>query len=135
MRRLSKSKLIAYRQCPKRLWLEVHQPELKEDSAETQARFQMGHQVGEIARRIYDPEGKGALIDAQTEGFAQAFARTARLLANSHNPIFEAGLQANGALAFADVMLPVLEKGQPAWRMVEVKSSACLLYTSDAADE
>ena len=124
MRRLSKSKLIAYRQCPKRLWLEVHQPELKEDSAETQARFQMGHQVGEIARRIYDPEGKGALIDAQTEGFAQAFARTARLLANSHNPIFEAGLQANGALAFADVMLPVLEKGQPAWRMVEVKSSA-----------
>ena len=23
---LSKSKLIAYRQCPKRLWLEVHRP-------------------------------------------------------------------------------------------------------------
>lgn len=40
MRNLSKSKLIAYRQCPKRLWLEVHRPELREDSAATQASFQ-----------------------------------------------------------------------------------------------
>ena len=30
MRTLSKSKLLAFRQCPKRLWLEVHRPELRE---------------------------------------------------------------------------------------------------------
>ena len=29
MRTLSKSKLLAFRQCPKRLWLEVHQPQLQ----------------------------------------------------------------------------------------------------------
>jgi len=115
---------MAYRQCPKRLWLEVHQPELKEDSADTQARFQVGHQVGDIARRIYDPEGKGTLIDVQTEGFAGAFARTTKLMADSQWPVFEAGFQANGALAFADVMLPELDGGQPVWRMIEVKSSA-----------
>ena len=124
MRNLSKSKLLAFRRCPKRLWLEVHQPELKEDSADTQARFQIGHQVGDIARRIYDPEGKGALIDVQTEGFAGAFARTTKLMSDSRRPVFEAGFQANGALAFADVMLPELDSGQPVWRMVEVKSSA-----------
>jgi hypothetical protein len=120
---LSKSKILAFRQCPKRLWLEVHRPELREDSAETQVRFQKGYEVGAIARRIYDPEGHGATIDVKTEGYDGAFERTAGLIADSSQPIFEAGFQANGVLAFADVMLPELEKGRPLWRMVEVKSS------------
>lgn len=59
MRTLSKSKLLAYRQCPKRLWLEIHRKELRKDSAFTQASFSIGHQVGEIARQLYDPGGKG----------------------------------------------------------------------------
>lgn len=126
MRLLSKSKLIAFRQCPKRLWLEVHHPELREDSAGTLASFQVGHQVGDVARRIYDPEGKGAVIDAKTEGYDAAFARSAGLLASGRQPIFEAGIKAGGALAFADVMLPESENGLPAWRMVEVKSSTGL---------
>jgi len=57
MRTLSKSKLLAFRQCPKRLWLEVHHPELREDSAATQASFVVGHQVGAIAQKMYDIEG------------------------------------------------------------------------------
>src|SRR4051812_4153691 len=98
---LSKSKLLAYRQCPKRLWLEVHRPELREDSAATQVRFQAGCQVGEIARRLYDPAGQGSLIDVEREGYAAAFTRSAELLATSHKPVFEAGLTAGGALCFA----------------------------------
>ena len=66
MRTFSKSKLLALRQCPKRLWLEIHRPDLRGDSAATQASFQVGHQVGDIARRIYDPEGLGAVIDVQS---------------------------------------------------------------------
>jgi hypothetical protein len=120
---LSKSKLLAFRQCPKRLWLEVHQPELREDSAATQARFQTGYQVGDIAKRIYDPKGEAAVIDVESEGFDGAFARTTELLTKSRWPVFEAGFKANGALAFVDVMLPEPEHGRPAWRMVEVKSS------------
>lgn len=80
MRTFSKSKLLALRQCPKRLWLEVHRPDLREDSSATQASFQVGFAVGDVARRIYDPEGIGALIDAQTEGFDRAFERSAALL-------------------------------------------------------
>jgi hypothetical protein len=33
---LSKSKLMSGRQCAKRLWLEIHRPELRADSAQTQ---------------------------------------------------------------------------------------------------
>ena len=91
MRTFSKSKLLALRQCPKRLWLEIHRPDLREDSAATQASFQIGHQVGDIARRIYDPESLGAIIDVQREGFARAFELSAELL-DSNQPIFEAGL-------------------------------------------
>ncbi|MDQ5879324.1 MAG: hypothetical protein QG638_2059, partial [Pseudomonadota bacterium] len=122
MRTFSKSKLMALRQCPKRLWLEVHRPDLREDSAATQASFQVGHQVGDIAQRIYDPEGRGALIDIESEGFNRAFERSAELLQSSQ-PIFEAGFTAGGALAFADVMLPTETEGKPTWRMIEVKSS------------
>ena len=123
MRQLSKSKILAYRQCPKRLWLEVHRADLREDSAGTLASFQVGHQVGDVARRIYDPKGQGILIDPKSEGYDQAFARSAELLATSHDPIFEAGFKIDGALAFADVMLPKVQGGKLVWSMVEVKSS------------
>ena len=113
---------MALRQCPKRLWLEIHRPELREDSAATQASFNIGFQVGDIARQIYDPEGAGAMIDIESEGFDQAFERTKALL-QTPQPVFEAGFSANGALAFADVMRPQLHDGQLVWHMVEVKSS------------
>jgi predicted RecB family nuclease len=134
MRNFSKSKLLAYRQCPKRLWLEIHRPDLREDSVATQASFQIGHQVGDIARRIYDPEGLGALIDVQSKGFNAAFTRSTALL-QARQPIFEAGFSAGGALAFADVMLPVLVDGQKVWRMVEVKSTTSVkgYHRDDAA--
>lgn len=122
MRKLSKSKLIAYRQCPKRLWLEIHRPELREDSAATQAGFAVGNTVGDIARQLYDPAGNGVLMDAQRDGFGAVFQRSTELL-GSDQLIFEAGYAIEGALAFADVMLPHSQNGQRVWRMVEVKSS------------
>ena len=134
VRNLSKSKLLAFRQCPKRLWLEVHRPELREDSAASQAAFKVGYQVGDIARQVYDPKGMGVLIDAKTDGFDAAFARTQELL-KSAQPIFEAGFRAEGGLAFADVMLPVKRGAKLAWRMVEVKSSTSVkdYHRDDAA--
>ncbi len=122
MRALSKSKLIAYRQCPRRLWLEIHQPEARHDSAGTEGRFKVGAQVGEIARECYDPTGSGVLLDPMKDGIEACLLRTSRLLAEGA-PIFEAGFRAEGALAFADVALPV-GSGEPGlWRLVEVKSA------------
>lgn len=123
MTALSKSKLLAYRQCPKRLWLETHRPDFCQDLVATQASFAVGHQVGHIARRLYDPEEQGVLIDAQPEGVDDsAFERTHGFL-QSVQPIFEACFRAEGALVFTDVMLPVDESGRLAWRIVEVKSA------------
>lgn len=119
---LSKSKLIAYRQCPKRFWLEVHQRDLIEVSKTTQASLNVGYQVGEIARQIYDPGQQGVFIDIQKEGFAQALASSQALI-NVDVPIFEAGFSGDGLLAFADVMLPMEVGGARGWKMVEVKSS------------
>jgi hypothetical protein len=79
-RPLSKSKRIAFRQCPKCLWLEVHHPEWREDSAATQASFASGHEVGELARRVFDPEGTGRLIDLQAQGVKATLAHTTELL-------------------------------------------------------
>jgi len=123
MANLSKSKIIAFRQCPKRLWLEIHKPELREDSASTQAAYQRGYQVGEIARKLYDTEGDGVTIDAQRDGYPMAYAQTDEFLAKADRPIFEAGLRIKGALAFADVLIPTTRGRTTSWKMVEVKSS------------
>jgi hypothetical protein len=69
MRPLSKSKLMAYRQCPKRVWFEVHHPDLRVDTAASQKSFAIGHQVGEIAQQVYDPTGQGTVIKPYACGF------------------------------------------------------------------
>lgn len=122
MRRFSKSRLMAYRQCERRLWLELRHPELRADGAASMAAFAAGHQVGDLARSLYDPHGAGTLLDPHGEGFDAALARSLALL-DSGRPIFEAGFAAGGAMAFADVLLPVPGQGARRWRMVEVKSS------------
>jgi len=129
---LSKSKLLAFRQCERRLWLELHRPELRHDDDGSQATFAAGHLVGELARRLYDPQGLGVLLDAQSEGIDTVLARSAALL-DGAAPLFEAGFSADGALAFADILLPAGSSGR--WRMVEVKSSTSVkdYHLDDAA--
>lgn len=134
IRRLSKSRILSYRQCPKRLWLEVHRPECRDDSA-SQRAFSIGQQVGEIARKVYDPLGSGHVIDVEALGHEAALEESAVFLANGHGPVMEAGLSAEGALAYVDVMLPDRSNGQLRWRMVEVKSAASVKshYLDDIA--
>ena len=122
MRNLSKSKIIAYRQCPKRLWLEIHKPELRDDSA-SEMVFQIGNQVGDMARTIYDLRAMESSSTSMPWAIEQALARSAVLLKSGEVPVFEAGMAAGGALAYADVMLPDPQDGAVAWKMIEVKSS------------
>lgn len=119
---LSKSKILAYLQCPKRLWLEVHQPGLRADSSATTANFAAGHSVGDVSRKIYDPNNQGIYLDIKTLGLKGLIAATQTALAE-RKIIFEAGYQANGTLSLADILIPVEDGTASAWRMVEVKSS------------
>jgi hypothetical protein len=105
VRVLSKSKLLSFRQCPKRLWLEVHGRHLM-GTAGADTAFTAGRSVGEVARELYDPAGLGQLVDVGVLGVEAAIERTRELLA-SGQPVFEAGFAAEGASAFADVLLPV----------------------------
>lgn len=135
MNNLSKSKLLAYRQCPKRLWLEIHRRDLMDLAASSQSAMLQGHEVGEIARKIYDPEERGHFLDLEKLGFRELFKQSEALVDGADAPLFEAGFSANGALALADILLPVSEGKDRAWRMVEVKSSTSIkdYHRDDAA--
>jgi len=129
-RGLSKSKLMSFRQCPKKLWLETHRPELAETDSQTEAGFATGHEVGAIARRLYD-DGAGIMIEYEG-GMPAALARTAEALSQqSAAPIFEATVERDGLLVRADVLL----RGDDGPRLVEVKSSTKLKpeYLEDCA--
>ena len=134
MSKLSKSKIIAYRQCPKRLWLEIHKKEERDDTA-SQSVFEIGRQVGEIAQSIYDPNQAGEMIDIHVLGHQGALERSKELLNAGTKPIFEAGFTSEGALAYADVMIPENRDDVPTWKMIEVKSSTSLkdYYREDIA--
>ena len=125
MRQLSKSKLIAFRQCPKRLWLEIHQPGLRDDSA-SEMVFAIGNQVGDVARQIYDTKGDGGVLDIDEIGWDAAFSETSTWLACTPAPLFEAAVCIEGALALADVMLPEANGDDLRWHMIEVKSSTAV---------
>ncbi len=117
MAKLSKSRLISFLQCPKRLWLETHQPELAQISAATEAAFAIGHEIGAMARQLYDPGGTGVLISGAA-GMATALRDTAAALANpAATPLFEATFERDGLLIRADVL------DRQTARLVEVKSS------------
>ncbi len=104
------------------MWLELNARIEPQHSTAAQSRIDTGHQVGDIARQLADPEHKGVLLDAQRDGFENVFKRTAELL-QTPQPIFEAGFKTDNALAFADIMLPDAQSGANEWHMVEVKSS------------
>ena len=114
-RGLSKSRLNDFRQCPRRLYLSVHHPELKQESDDSQQNFATGNEVGEIARAFH-PEG--ILIEQQN--LSDALRATETLIAGKpRRPLFEATFQHNGLLVRADLLLPA-KRG---WHLVEVKSS------------
>lgn len=123
---LSKSRLLLHRQCPKRLWLRVHRPELEEVDDGNQTRFATGTYVGEVAQQLYSD---GVLIDG--DDLWQAVADTQEILAGESRPIFEATFQSDGLLIRADLLLPA----NGGFRMVEVKSSTSVkeYYLEDAA--
>src|ERR1700694_1462941 len=89
--RISKSKFVAGIQCLKRLYFEVHQPELAEEVDEGQeARLEQGNEVGLLAQSRFP----GGVFVGLEDGIDHALAKTAALLNDSSVPaIFEATFQ------------------------------------------
>ncbi|MDH4046642.1 MAG: DUF2779 domain-containing protein [Gammaproteobacteria bacterium] len=120
---LSKTRLMSARQCLKRLFLEVHRPELAVVPPQTLAAFATGNEVGEIARKIYG--GAHSVLIPYAGGLSHAVRKTERLLKDAVRlPIFEATLSFGGVLVRLDALLP--DEASDSWRIVEVKSSTSL---------
>ncbi|MEQ9561833.1 MAG: DUF2779 domain-containing protein, partial [Woeseiaceae bacterium] len=118
---LSKTRLMAARQCAKRAYLESVRPALAVLPARTRAAFASGHEVGDRAREIY--RAPGAVLIPYEGGLSHAIRKTARLMAaGPEAPIFEATLVFGGVLVRLDVLLP----DGDGWRIIEVKSSTSL---------
>ena len=115
---LSKSKLIAAWQCPKRLHLEKHHPELGEISARTEALWATGHRVGEISQALY---GTADSVEIQFDKRVGLMLRKTQDLIDggADFPLFEATFRHEGVLIRADVMIP----DGAGWRVIEVKAS------------
>lgn len=115
-------------QCPKRLWLQTHRPELAQDDNQNQQAFAAGNELGEAARRLY-PEGQ--LIEHVFD-IPKALAATKAALAEQpRTPLFEAAFQYEGVAVRVDLLFGE-EEGM---RLVEVKSTTSVkpLHITDSA--
>lgn len=132
MPRLSKSRLTEYRQCPKRLWMQRHEPSLAVVDDGLAQRLAVGNQVGEVARRIYDPNATGITFDAQVQGYDEVL-KASRDALCLRVPLFESGFEAGieppdqaaekgSLIAFTDALLPAANGD--GWHLIEVKSTA-----------
>lgn len=123
---LSKSRVIAHRQCAKRLWLQTYRPELLDESG-SGAVFAFGNEVGAVARQLHPG---GVLIEGET--LQDALQQTRTCLAETpRHPLFEATFDYDGTLVRADLLLPSGDD----YRMVEVKASTSVKphYPEDVA--
>lgn len=129
--RLSKSKIIAGRQCPKRLWLQVHDRDAA-DRTTNAAALAMGHEVGAAAQRQY-PQGE---LVGSHEDIAGSLARTReRLAGNGPCVLFEATFQADDVLVLADIVERRVERRHGRLALIEVKGSTSVkdYHRDDAA--
>ncbi|MFQ5633988.1 MAG: DUF2779 domain-containing protein, partial [Gammaproteobacteria bacterium] len=128
-RHLSKSKLLSGRQCPKRLWLEIHRPELAEISAQTRALFDIGHEAGAAAQTLW-PDGRLIGHDFELD---RALDETREHL-ESADPVtlFEATFAHDGVLIRADVLE---REDDGSTRLIEVKAATSVkdYYALDCA--
>lgn len=117
--RLSKSKFLSGLQCHKRLYLELHQPELADEpDAQTEAAFELGQEIGQLARRRFPG---GVLVSQDHAHLAEAVKETASLVKNPAVPaIFEATFVHDGVLVRVDILK---RAGQDQWRLIEVKAA------------
>jgi len=117
-RRLSKSKYLSGLQCHKRLWLEIHKPELAPPPPLSQQRiFDQGTTVGEMAT---DRFPGGVLIDADYLNIDRAIEQTSEALSQAVEIIFEGCFVYENVLVRPDV---ITHNEDDSWDIIEVKSS------------
>ena len=116
---LSKSKYLAGWQCPLRLWHQCYNQHLaSEVSPAQQSLFDTGHEVGELATRLY---GEGVLMESDPLRHEQAVCETYRAM---EDPLVKAIYEASFVYDDVRVRVDILARiGSSKWNLIEVKSS------------
>ena len=118
---LSKSRYIAFCQCPKNLWLKVHKPEEAKDDPALQARFEQGNEVGDLAMQLF-----GDFVEVTTKKADGSLDLTAMVdktneeMAKGTENICEASFALEGHYCAVDI----LRRNGDSWDIYEVKSSS-----------
>jgi predicted RecB family nuclease len=118
--RLSKSRFLAGLQCHKRLYLEIHSPELATPpTPDRRAIMDMGTDVGVLAREFFPG---GVLVEETHRQIPAALVRTAELVADPNvSAIFEGAFVWQGILVRVDV---IERLDETRWRLIEVKATS-----------
>jgi Domain of unknown function(DUF2779) len=116
--KISKSKFVAGCQCLKRLYLQVHEPELTaEPDAAAEAIIEQGRDVGLLARQMF-PGGVEVRSDGRLD---EAIRETRELIDKPEVPaIFEGTFEHGGVLVRVDILH---RRRGSRWRLIEVKST------------
>ena len=126
---LSKSRILSFLQCSKRLYLEVHHRNLIKYSSHSEAAFRIGDEVGETARKVLMP---GGILIEYDRGLRKAVETTNNFLNDLFDiTLYEATLQTHNIQIRADL----LNKIKNDIHVVEVKSSTGIkeIYLVDSA--
>jgi predicted RecB family nuclease len=116
---ISKSKYMAGVQCLKRLYWQVHEPELGGGvpDAAAVAIMEQGREVGKLARQLFAGGVEVPFCDPE-----QAIRITRELIASPDVPaIFEAAFENGGVFVRVDILH---RRRDGRWRLIEVKSTA-----------
>ncbi|MGL4993452.1 MAG: hypothetical protein ACRC6R_04900 [Bacteroidales bacterium] len=126
---LSKTTFIRGCQCLKSLWLYKHKYSLRKVSPETQAKFDIGHIIGDIAKELF-PNGVNAQQEKAWE-LAKGATLTKDLINNGREIIYEAAFGYSNMYIAIDIFV----KKNSKWYAYEVKSSQQVsnTYILDAA--
>jgi predicted RecB family nuclease len=117
---ISKSRFVAGCQCLKRLYWQVHEPDLGgvPDTAAV-AIMEQGREVGTLARQLFAGGVEVPFGDPE-----EAIRITRELIANPEVPaIFEAAFEDGGVFVRVDILH---RRRDGRWRLIEVKSTADL---------
>lgn len=117
----SKSKYTDFWKCHKRCWLQKHKPDERAVDPSVEARLKMGHEVGELAQRLFGKFADATVQNADgTLDLSAMIERTRQLLATGAQSICEAAFSYDGLYCAVDI----LHREGGGYAIYEVKSTA-----------
>lgn len=120
MKTISKSKYLAYKTCPKSLWLLLNKPELAKEDPTAQKHIDDGKEVGALAKKYF--EGTVDTTSLKENGeldIANMLALTTRYLLEEKKTIAEASFSQDGLFCSVDL----LRKDDDGYDIIEVKAT------------